>query len=262
MSDDRAEGRTYDSFCVSPPQREAGQAAVEAALTLPLVVFLMLGTLQLFLMLQGRILAQYAVGRAARAGSLNHGRCNAMNEAAVAALLPSFHSFLTPGGSAGAKYLAAFKARQDNHFDAALDRGHDREIVWIDRSYANLPADTEEDFDLLYSATDNRTQEPLLLELHLVYWYPLRIPFANWVMSRMALAHYGLLDYEKVNPLMPVKGEVVWTKDGVWQPEDQIRAELYGRVKEKQYTFPIDTTFVTRMMTPPRNFAKVCWSGK
>ena len=33
---------------------------MESALTLPLTVFLMLGTLQLFLMLQGRIMAEYA----------------------------------------------------------------------------------------------------------------------------------------------------------------------------------------------------------
>src|SRR5688572_11906480 len=36
---------------------DAGQAAVEAALTLPLAVFLVLGTLQLFLMLQARLMA-------------------------------------------------------------------------------------------------------------------------------------------------------------------------------------------------------------
>ena len=40
--------------------RQSGQAMVEAALSLPLVVFLVLGTLQLFLMLQARVLAQYA----------------------------------------------------------------------------------------------------------------------------------------------------------------------------------------------------------
>ena len=43
---------------------------MEAALTLPLVVFLILGTLQLFMMLQGRIMAEYAVFKAVRAGSV------------------------------------------------------------------------------------------------------------------------------------------------------------------------------------------------
>ena len=91
---------------------QSGQAAIESALTLPLVVFLFLGMLQLFLLLQGRILAQYALARAARAGSLNHGSCRAMEQAAIAALLPSFHSFLSPGlrpgDSSAQKYVEAF----------------------------------------------------------------------------------------------------------------------------------------------------------
>ncbi|HLM44600.1 MAG TPA: TadE family protein, partial [Myxococcaceae bacterium] len=64
---------------------ERGQAAVESALTLPLTVFLMLGTLQLFLMLQGRIMAEYAAFRAVRAGSVRHGDCQAMTHAAILA---------------------------------------------------------------------------------------------------------------------------------------------------------------------------------
>ena len=40
-----------------PANRERGQAAVEAALTLPLTVFLILGALQLFMLIQARIMA-------------------------------------------------------------------------------------------------------------------------------------------------------------------------------------------------------------
>jgi hypothetical protein len=39
---------------------QVGQAAVEAALTMPLMLFMILGTLQLFMMLQGRLLAEHA----------------------------------------------------------------------------------------------------------------------------------------------------------------------------------------------------------
>ena len=42
---------------------------METALTLPLTLFLMLGTLQLFLMLQARVLTEYAVFRAVRVGT-------------------------------------------------------------------------------------------------------------------------------------------------------------------------------------------------
>ena len=34
----------------------------------------------------------------------------------------------------------------------------------------------------------------------MVYWYRLRIPFANWVMTSMFLAHFGLQDFTTANP--------------------------------------------------------------
>jgi hypothetical protein len=68
---------------------ERGQAAVEAALTLPLTIFLILGSLQLFMMLQGRIMSEYAAFEAVRAGSRYHGDCKPMTHAVLAALLPS-----------------------------------------------------------------------------------------------------------------------------------------------------------------------------
>ena len=51
-------------------RRDSGQALVESALTLPLLVFMVLGTLQLFMMLHARIMTQYAAYKAVRAGSL------------------------------------------------------------------------------------------------------------------------------------------------------------------------------------------------
>ena len=40
---------------------QSGQAGVESALTLPLTLFLLLGTLQLFLLLQARVLTEYGL---------------------------------------------------------------------------------------------------------------------------------------------------------------------------------------------------------
>ncbi len=66
-----------------PHRKESGQALVESALTLPLVVFLAFGTIQLSGMLQARALAQYAAFIAVRTGSVNYGDCEAMTHAAT-----------------------------------------------------------------------------------------------------------------------------------------------------------------------------------
>jgi hypothetical protein len=252
---------------VPQPRRRAqsGQAAVESALTLPLVVFLFLGTLQLFLLMQGRILAQYALSRAARAGSLNHGSCQAMHHAAIAALVPSFHSFLSPtwqsGRSSAEKYARAFEARRNNRFDPAreLDNGHDGNIVRIYREQplrevVRANAYWEEDYDLPSSTRAPVTRDPLMLELRMIYWFPLRIPFANWVWNRMVMAHFGLATYRYSNPLMLAERDAKWDEAAASGHLDPgLVDELMQRSNASQYVLPIEVTYVTRMMTPPRN---------
>src|SRR5690348_11066929 len=68
--------------------RESGQVAVEAALTMPLFVFLLLGILQLGLTAQARVMAKYAAYRAARVGALNHADPEAIEAAAILHLMP------------------------------------------------------------------------------------------------------------------------------------------------------------------------------
>lgn len=67
---------------------EGGQAMVEAAIVMPIYVFLILGLLQLGLMHQARLLTKYAAYRAARAGALNQARTASMEAAALGAVLP------------------------------------------------------------------------------------------------------------------------------------------------------------------------------
>src|SRR5437867_2885686 len=91
--------------------RDSGQAAVEAALTLPLCVFLLLGTVQLFMLLQARAVAEYAVYRATRAGGVSHGDCQVMRHAALLALLPTIARTDSSDDLAG-----AFAARRSNRY--------------------------------------------------------------------------------------------------------------------------------------------------
>jgi hypothetical protein len=233
---------------------------VESALTLPLVVFLVLGTLQLFLMLQARVLAHYAVFRATRAGAVGYGDCERMTHAAILALLPSFHSFLGDGAgghgggaNAPAKLAAAFAARRENRYAGGANAGsnldgvHDGSIVWIFRHIAGGGVSSPQDrnFD-----EPGRLRQ---LELRMIYWYPLRIPFANWVMSRMFLAQLGIEDYTAANPLLLAERNANWNRGEFTDPFElsgALRDEMFRRFRQQQYVFPIETTFTMRMMTP------------
>jgi len=239
---------------------------------LPLMVFMILGTLQLFLMLQARILAQYAAARAGRAGSLNYGGCEAMTQAAIAALLPAVHPFLGSAGSAAADYQSAFAPRMGNTFvdgeDWPMAYAPQQEmIVWITREGSAFPVpapggvgalgDTgaEDDFDLLWDPADASTRPPATLEIQLIFWFPLKVPFANWVMSQVMLASYGIQSFMKENPLMPTE-QAHWMAasgaSGRGQLVDDMHSTFSWLSSQGHYAAPIFTTYATRMMTPAR----------
>ncbi|ADO68868.1 TadE/TadG family type IV pilus assembly protein [Stigmatella aurantiaca] len=230
-----------------PADPQSGQAMVEAALTLPLTVFLILGTLQFFLLLQARLLTEYAAFRAVRTGSVKHGDCEAMTHAAIAALLPAF----TRTDSAR-RLGEAFYAHKDNLYQPQKDSGHSGAIVWISRERplrAELREDEEESFD--DPARYTRMADVVRLEARLIFWFPMRIPFANWVLGRMILADMGLRNYNHVNPLMPTQ-VAQWTRQTAFSLEEALGAEMLQRADRKEYVFPLQANYSMRMMTPPR----------
>ncbi len=241
-------------------RRESGQAAVESAIVLPLVVFLILGTMQLFMMLQARIMAEYGAYRATRAGSINHGNCDAMNHAAIASVLPTF----TRTNDLDS-LVAAFDVRKDNRFGpTTLSNGKDisnEAVVWIFRE-APLAADVGDPEDLNFDSAFGRG--PMRLETRVVLWFPLRIPFADWVITRMMLAHYGMKGYNSsdgiINPLSPAQLADWPSSLGYTPPPAEMSAYAHARVVEKfqelaeagKYLFPIQATHTMRMMTPAK----------
>ncbi|HVE85162.1 MAG TPA: TadE family protein [Myxococcales bacterium] len=231
--------------------RRSGQALVEAALTLPLTVFLVLGSIQLFLMQQARIMAEYAAMRAVRAGSVNFGNCRAMTHAAIGALLPTFTATDTP-----AKLAAAFSARSGNSYGGQTNTGGtplNGPIVWIFREnpVPGPAITTVEEFDTFQSTSDQQR-----LEVRLVFWYPLRIPFADWVMTRIFLAHYGLQTYLNSNPLNEAQ-TASWpggfqTSNLSQYAHPTVAAEFSSRASAGEYVYPIQATYSMRMMTPAK----------
>jgi hypothetical protein len=245
-----------------PPRGESGQAAVEAALTLPLTLFLILGTLQLFMMLQGRIMAEYAAFEAVRAGSRHHGDCIPMMHAGLAGLLPNVVSYLgrgTSGGTPAQKLANAWSRRigAPNNPRPRFVRGMDGErssgsIFWLAREQplaGSVPSPEDVDFD-----APTQGGGGMRLEVRLVYWFPLKIPFADWVMTQFFLTYFGLQTYNYTNPLMTAEKRAGWTA-GASPPslDSQIRSEFLSRVNSREYVFPIQATYGMRMMTPARS---------
>lgn len=232
---------------------------METALTLPLTVFLVLGTLQLFLLLQGRVMAEHAAFKAVRAGVVHHGDCRAMTHAAIAALLPSFSSFLgasTPGATPSQKLARAFRDRtagkpNQNAYEPSRDGGHDRAVVWIFRQSplaGQVRPTSEDDFDALGTAANPTGYR---LAVRLVYWFPLKIPFANWVLATMFRARFGLGDHVGyADPLMPV-ASTRWVREGT-ATLGPLGAEFLIRFNARQFVFPVTASYAMRMMTPPR----------
>ena len=219
---------------------------------MPLLLFLILGSLQLFLMMQARLMAEHAVFRAVRAGSLSQGSCTRMVQSALLTLLPTFAKTNSPAAVAD-----AFGAHQNNRYDPTRDSGHTGDIVWLIRQAplrAQIPGDELSNFD-----------DPDLpvtrLETRLVFWYPLRIPFANWVIARISLASVGLQDFTGLNPLLPGR-TTDWTSSGGAGLDAAAREGLPGSIASTflsrtnspagTYVFPIEATAGMRMMTPPR----------
>ncbi len=229
---------------------------------MPLVVFLVLGTLQLFMMLQARIMAQYAVYKAVRSGSLMHGDCEAMTHTALVALMPTITRVDSPTSLA-----EAFGNRRTNRYNPNKDFGYGTQIIEIYREsplLASIQPPILEDNQFDQPATPNASNPLKRLEVRMIYWYRLKIPFADWVMSRMFLAHYDLQAYNNANPLAPVQGKAGWP-DGptatfaneIW-PGGPLGPNMRTWSAAGFYLFPLRVTASMKMMVPARrsNFKK------
>src|SRR5207302_1492652 len=135
-----------------------------------------------------RNLTQYAVYRATRAGSLNHGDCVPMLHSAIATLTPSFTAFTgSPAGLSGtngSKLGQVFRrVGVANRFDSGLTHGqgagYTETIVWLVKErptageIATMPLNRGEFSD--WDQGDQVWPQPVRLETRIIYWYPMRI---------------------------------------------------------------------------------------
>lgn len=231
--------------------RDCGQAAAESALTVPLVVFMVLGTLQLFMLMQAKVMAQYAAYQAVRTGSVTHGRCDVMTHAALLVLTPAIRPFMGTqlSGSPGERLATSFGLMRDNDYRNFKGWQADEAVLWVVRENPRFPRDdvqkAREHFDNPLDAGD----QPVRLELRMIFWAPLLIPFADWVITRAQLAHLGLRPYLAQNPLLSPQ-QADWEPAPDARLESEVAREYLRRANLGHYVFPIEVTSTMRMMSP------------
>ena len=193
--------------------------AVEAALVMPLFVFLILGILQLGLTAQARVMAKYAAYRAARVGALHHADPDAIEAAAIFHLLPVLvgnSEVILPTSDATSVIT---KFGRHNTFDNQLmgakqvkavicgpvrgefNGGSQPSIGSADQQSLNETGSSNEvDFDdpAVQSGPDNflaqgsganavRRFNRMRLRVQIQWLYRMPIPFANWVITKSYL---------------------------------------------------------------------------
>jgi len=174
---------------------DEGQAVVESAIVLPLMTFLILGTIQLTMMQQARLMTEYAAFQACRAGIVWNADKDQMKKAAMIALLPTVGR--TDSTTEFAKTWAKMKLALEagNLLGAVLGGlpggiGHAADIIDIETLSPSGLSGPEVDFD---KVGDDTVRDQTRLTIKLTYLYLMRIPFANWVIhDAWSAAHAGI----------------------------------------------------------------------
>jgi hypothetical protein len=241
--------------------------AVEAALVMPLFVFLMLGILQLGLIAQARVMAKYAAYRAARVGVMNNADPEAIEAAAIFHLLPVLvdgKDLIQPASSSGevvkkfSNHMGAdnklpggaqlVKAVICSPLSSDLGSGGSKPMDQAgQQARGGQGTNAEVDFDdpanqsfpaaYVKDATSVRRFKRLRLAVQVQLLYRMPIPFANWVIVNSYLG----VNLPSVL-MMPGKGVTERAKKG--QVNDVINA-----AKKKAYVVPINVSYSMRMQS-------------
>ncbi|MCP3058874.1 pilus assembly protein [Myxococcus sp. K38C18041901] len=248
---------------------QSGQAAVETAIVVPMMVFMVLGIIQLGMVHNARLMTEYGAYRAVRAGIVNHGDCTLMEKAALSALLPTLPPL--PGKDGRVDTLDAARKVHTNfvqrlfaanrllpfYLEAGLplfrvdvlnpSRG---ELSQLFTTYG--VQGREIDYD---DVRDDRVIEANLLSIRLTYFYELRIPFANMQLHAFYLGREYLDQLKGMQfELQRVGGrnaiqylqERALSKQGDFP---KIVALARGTGRDRHYVMPLVATWTMRMQS-------------
>lgn len=188
---------------------DSGQVAVEQALVMPLMVFLVLGIVQLTMMQQARIMTEYAAYVAARTGVVWNGDPDKMETAATLALIPTlgrsddFTNYVKTGVKFGlAEEGGKLAGKLGNSIISGLNlsggtakgvNNLTRALTMVAVTIVNpKPDDFKKDIakhlngkQIDFDDIRKDAIQANLLSIHVRFFYPLRIPLANWMIQEM-----------------------------------------------------------------------------
>lgn len=221
--------------------RERGQAAVETAIVLPMMVFMLLGLLQMTLAYQARLVNEYAAFKVARAASVYRLDCDRMVRAGLMALIPTI-SRVGDGKEPDPRprYLAtARKVLGDNKPPNA---GVSIPLIWVDYRVTNFRDTFDDQLE--------PNQIPMKVHVRLAYFWEYRIPFANWIISRVWLSSQtGEAWATGADPITPVRGTPGRVTAARQVSPDVGIARL--AITKNYFTVPLVSTWTMRMMSDP-----------
>ena len=222
---------------------------VETALTMPMMIFTLLAIVQMTAAHHARILAEYAAFKAVRSGSVYRAECDCMLKAGLVALVPSIMEpadTRRPGERptlrTGANYRTMFENTASYAERNQTAKG--TPILWLGYKLENDSGLKDFDEQLESGKT------PWILRVKLTYFYQLRIPFANYVMTRFWIASqtggsWGNSANTDVINFAKKPGRLTGTNSS------ELIDEVEQALKVREYVMPIVSSWSMRMMSNP-----------
>lgn len=254
-----------------PPARESGQAAVEAALVMPMMVFIVLCTIQLGMMHHARLMSEYAAYRAVRAGIVNSGSCEIMKDSALISLLPTLGPIgPLPGRSdtlgralALHRTFKALNLNDNKYMGSGLKvlkvevlNPKKSQLTNLFNTYAVYSAHNNQvhraeiDFD---DQRDNKVIEANLLSVRITYFYQMRVPIVNkfmhgWFLGLEYLKHLRGVQFE-TQDVLGVSETMYLRGRGAMKGGDYARMAALATRPLPMYVVPMVTTYSMRMQS-------------
>lgn len=194
----------HRKFAVTSRHRQRGQSAVEFLIVAPILLFLILGIVQMVLLYRAKATLDYAALEAARAGAVHGADPREMRKGLEQGLIPLY---ATKSGAVG---LAEAWGRM--RFDLAL---HEPKIEVISPTQAAwrehrerqhngrwaLPNDNLAFRSQAIGASGVNVQDANILKIKVTHEYPLIVPFVDIVIAGMSrlIRSDSLLPHSEAN---------------------------------------------------------------